>query len=122
MCHNTNVLLANNILLNYTDRYADVLKKYGFPSKTVFSKWKGKDVENFFPTIELYKAWAAYAKGNFGETYVCDSDNAPSQLIKTLSNCDYSADVVDLIVTLNKSLDIAHARSDLAQAFIEGGQ
>lgn len=40
---------------------------------------------------------------------------------KVLNSVEYSADTVDLIVALNKSLDVVHFRSDLASAFIEGG-
>ena len=40
---------------------------------------------------------------------------------KVLDSVEYSADDIDLAVTLNKSLDIVHFRSDLAAAFIEGG-
>ena len=39
-----------------------------------------------------------------------------------LNSVEYSADDIDLAITLNKALDIVHFRSDLAAAFIEGGQ
>ena len=71
--------------------------------------------------MQLYKKWGAYAKGRAGEEYICDSDNGPAPLKKVLSSVEYSADVVDLAVTLNKALDIVHFRSDLAAAFVEGG-
>lgn len=64
--------------MNFTDKSKVILKSLGFPSKHVVSKWSNREIEDFFPIIHLYKAWAAYAKGNFGETYVCDSDNAPA--------------------------------------------
>jgi len=35
------------------------------------------DVEDYFAAREMYNAWASYAKGNAGETYVCDSDTGP---------------------------------------------
>jgi len=39
-----------------------------------------------------------------------------------MSSVEYAADSIDLIVALNKALDVVHFRSDLAAAFIEGGQ
>jgi hypothetical protein len=79
-------------------------------------------LENYYAAIELYKAWGAYAKGNAAEEYVCDSDNGPEALKKVLRDCEYDADEVELIATLNKAVDVVHFRSDLAAAFLEGGQ
>lgn len=126
MCHNTNVLEANNsILLDAFDGspvYGELFKKHGIPALPRHDKWHSKDVEDYLMPLTVYRAWAAYAKGNAGEPYVCDSDNGPEQLKKVLDSVDYSASTVDLVVALNKSLDIVHFRSDLAAAFIEGGQ
>lgn len=88
---------------------------------TRINKWTGHEDTDNYIAVELYKAWAAYAKGRAGEKYVCDSDNAPSDLLKILNSVEYSADDIDLVVTLNKALDVVHFRSDLAAAFIEGG-
>lgn len=137
MCHNTNVLEANNCIVNSLEDVNDgsrlnissmvkvvneAFKKHGFQKFLRNSSWNGTILEDYYAPIQLYKAWAAYAKGNAGEPYVCDSDNGPAQLKKALSSIEYSADTLDLIVALNKSLDIVHFRSDLAAAFIEGGQ
>ena len=86
------------------------------------SEWHGNAIEDYYAPIQLYKVWASYAKGNAGEKYVWDSDNGPADLKKVLNGVEYSADTIDLIVALNKSLDIVHFRSDLAAAFIEGGK
>ena len=87
-----------------------------------WSAWKSKNVKDYMIIIELYKAWAAYGKGNAGELYICDSDNGPEELKKVLKSCEYDADDIELIITLNKAIDIVHFRSDLALAFLEGGQ
>ena len=126
MCHNTNVLEANNSLLldayDGSPLYGDLFKKHGIPALPNHDPWHDKDVEDYLAAVQLYKAWAAYARGNAGEKYVCDSDNGPAQLKKVLNSVEYSADDIDLVVTLNKALDVVHFRSDLAAAFIEGGQ
>lgn len=126
MCHNTNVLEANNSLLldayDGSPLYRDLFKKHRIPALPNHDPWHDRDVEDYLAAAQLYKAWAAYATGNAGEKYVCDSDNGPAQLKKVLNSVEYSADVVDLVVTLNKALDVVHFRSDLAAAFIEGGQ
>ena len=126
MCHNTNVLEANNSLLidAYDDSplYGDLFKKHGIPALPNHDPWHDRVVEDYLAALQVYKAWAAYARGNAGEKYVCDSDNGPAQLKKVLSSVEYSADDIDLAITLNKALDIVHFRSDLAAAFIEGGQ
>ena len=126
MCHNTNVLEANNSLLidAYDDSplYGDLFKKHGIPALPNHDPWHDRVVEDYLAALQVYKAWAAYARGNAGEKYVCDSDNGPAQLKKVLSGVEYSADDIDLAITLNKALDIVHFRSDLAAAFIEGGQ
>lgn len=126
MCHNTNVIEANNKMLldayRGSPKYGSLFEKHGLPKILRHDKWHGRDVEDYLAVTTLYKSWGAYAKGNAGEKWVCDSDNGPEQLKKTLSGVEYSADDIDLIVALNKSLDIVHFRSDLASAFIEGGQ
>lgn len=86
------------------------------------SAWNRTILEDYYAPIQLYKVWASYTKGNAGEKHVCDSENGPAELKKVLNGVEYSADTIDLIVALNKSLDIVHFRSDLAAAFIEGGQ
>lgn len=126
MCHNTNVIEANNALLidayEKSQRFGKLFQKHGLPKTWRYDKWHGKDVEDYLAVTTLYRSWGAYAKGNAGEKWVCDSDNGPAQLKKVLDSVEYSADDIDLAVTLNKSLDIVHFRSDLAAAFIEGGQ
>ena len=137
ICHNTNVLEANNYIVNSLEDANDgsipdiskmvkvvneAFKKHGFQKFLRNSSWNGAILEDYYAPIQLYKVWASYAKGNAGEKYVCDSDNGPAALKKVLNSVEYSADTIDLIVTLNKSLDIVHFRSDLAAAFIEGGQ
>lgn len=125
ICHNTNVLKANNAILldsNFgSQKYGNVFKTNGIDSTTRYSSWKDRDVVDWHIAIELYKAWASYAKGTAGEEYICDSDNGPAEILKILNSVEYSADDIDLIVTLNKALDVVHFRSDLAAAFIEGG-
>lgn len=78
--------------------------------------------KDWFAVCKLYEAWAAYAEGGMGEKYICDSDNGPKPLKEVLNDCEYDADDVQLILTLNKAVDIAHFRSDLTLAFLEGGQ
>ena len=127
VCHNTNVLDANKALsLRYdvtagpSKEAIEAFKHAGIPVIPNYVPGDGV-VTDYFPAAMLYKAWASYARGTVGEKYVCDSDNGPAALRKVLDNVEYSADDVDLIVALNKSLDIVHFRSDLAAAFIEGG-
>ena len=137
ICHNTNVLEANNYIVNSLEDANDgsrldiskmvkvvneAFKKHGFQKFLRNSSWNGSILEDYYAPIQLYKVWASYAKGNAGEKYVCDSDNGPAALKKVLNSVEYSADTIDLIVALNKSLDVVHFRSDLAAAFIEGGQ
>ena len=133
ICHNTNVLEANNYIVNSLNglrldisRIVKVVnkafKKHGFQKFLRNNSWNGTIFEDYYAPIQLYKVWASYAKGNAGEKYVCDSDNGPTDLKKVLNSVEYSADTIDLIVALNKALDIVHFRSDLAAAFIEGGQ
>lgn len=137
ICHNTNVLEANNYIVNSLEDANDgsrldisemvkvvneAFKKHGFQKFLRNSSWNGSILEDYYAPIQLYKVWASYAKGNAGEKYVCDSDNGPVTLKKVLNSVEYSADTIDLIVALNKSLDVVHFRSDLAAAFIEGGQ
>lgn len=126
MCHNTNVMEANNMMLldAYTNsiKYGKLFEKYGIPKTKYYNPWLKCIEENYMAAAQLYKAWGAYAKGTAGEPYVCDSDNGPKPLKKILSSVEYAADDIDLIVALNKALDIVHFRSDLAAAFIEGGQ
>ena len=137
ICHNTNVLEANNYIVNSLEDANDgsrldisrmvkivneAFKKHGFQKFLRNSSWNEAILEDYYAPIQLYKVWASYAKGNAGEKYVCDSDNGPAALKKVLNSVEYSADTIDLIVALNKSLDVVHFRSDLAAAFIEGGQ
>lgn len=126
ICHNTNVLEANNKMLidafQGSRYFGKLFKKHGIPKTKWYNSWYDKTEENYMAAAQLYKAWAAYAKGNAAEPYVCDSDNGPKPLKKILNSVEYSADDLDLIVALNKALDVVHFRSDLAAAFIEGGQ
>ena len=85
-----------------------------------YNDFRGQYVK-YGAVSELYAAWASYATGKYGEIYVCDSHNGPDALLKILNETEYSADTLDLVVMLNKALDVVHARSDLAAAFIEGG-
>ena len=100
----------------------EAFKKYGFQKFLRTSSWNGATFEDFYAPIQLYKKWASYGKGKTGEKFVCDSDNGPADLKKILDSVEYSADDIDLVVALNKALDVVHFRSDLAAAFIEGGQ
>ena len=120
MCHNTNVLSANTELMANPDAFANVFKEHGILELPTYSDFKGKTVQ-YGAIAELYAAWASYSSGKYGEKYVCDSHNGPDALLKVLNSEEYSADTLDLVVMLNKALDIVHARSDLAAAFIEGG-
>ena len=137
ICHNTNVLEANNCIVNSLNNsifrdtpvigkmasYVNAaFKKHGIPTLTRYDSWHMTTFEDYFAAVQLYIVWASYAKGNAGEKYVCDSDNGPADLKKVLNSVEYSADTIDLVVALNKALDVVHFRSDLAAAFIEGGQ
>lgn len=126
VCHNTNVIEANNKMLIDAYNGSPICKKYfqkhDIPALTRYDEWHKQTIEDYFAATQVYKAWASYAKGNAGEEHVCDSDNGPEQLKKVLNSVEYSADTIDLIVALNKALDVVHFRSDLAAAFIEGGQ
>ena len=138
ICHNTNVLEANNLIVNSLDGIKSIknheqisndilnyvefsFKKHGFAKLHRHDFWNDKDVEDYYVAMNLYRAWAAYGKGDAGELYICDSDNGPEPLKKVLRNCEYDADDIELISTLNKAIDIVHFRSDLALAFLEGG-
>jgi len=127
ICHNTNVLEVNGIIvLRYDvthkpEGYEHLFKKHGVPAIPNFSPAENKVIDDYYPAAMLYKAWASYARGVAGEKYVCDSDNGPDALKKILDNVEHAADNVDLVVALNKCLDVVHFRSDLAAAFIEGG-
>lgn len=122
VCHNTNVLEANNEIVNNARQYEASFKRHGIPALMHYDDWEQQWIEDYFAAVQLYKAWASYSKGNAGEPYVCDSDWGPSDLRKRLNATEYSADTIDLIVLLNKCLDVVHFRSDLAAAFIEGGK
>ena len=98
------------------------LEKNSIPKLLRHSDWHKKDVEDYFAALELYKKWGSYANGRAGEKYICDSDNGPEPLKKILNATEYAADDIDLVIMLNKSLDVVHFRSDLAAAFVEGGQ
>lgn len=102
------------------DKFAEFFKKHGVSEVKTTNDFKGKQ-SKYSVAAEVYSAWASYSTGKYGEKYVCDSHNGPAALINVLNETEYSADDVDLAVMLNKALDIVHARSDLAAAFIEGG-
>lgn len=139
MCHNTNVLEANNCIVNGSigkdanlphaskliesmiPHVEKAFENHGIP-KLARREWTCNEdvVEDYFAACGLYIKWAAYAKGFEGA--ICDSDYGPEKLKKVLDSVEYSADDVDLIVALNKALDVVHFRSDLAAAFIEGGK
>ena len=138
VCHNTNVLEANNLIVNSLDgikaiknheqisqifKYVEsAFEKHGLKKMSRYSAWTDKKVEDYYIAVNLYKAWAAYGKGDAGEPYICDSDNGPQLLKNVLRSCEYDADDIELITTLNKAIDVVHFRSDLALAFLEGGQ
>jgi hypothetical protein len=42
-------------------------------------------------------------------------------LKKILNSYPYTSDDLDLVVMLNRAIDVVHARNDLAKAFVEGG-
>lgn len=113
--------------MNLTEKEAYFFKKHGIPAITrriVFGVTDDQvgETTDYLAAVELFKAWASYGKGKAGEQYVCDSDYGPEKLKKVLSEAAYDDDTIDLAVTLNKCLDVVHFRSDLAAAFIEGGQ
>ena len=133
ICHNTNVLEANNnirlmpvgdfptnVECKHPEDVARAFKRHGIPLLARKDPGTGKVIEDYLGPIILYKAWGSYAKGRM-EKYVSDSDNGPEALKKVLNSCEYAADDIDLIVTLNRALDVVHLRCDLAAAFIEGG-
>ena len=122
ICHNTNVLEANNLLVN-DDAFANkTFKKAGLPALLQYNAMDKVFMNNYFPVLRIYEAWASYGRGRAGEEYVCDSDYGPEKLKKVLRDCEYDADEVELIATLNKAVDVVHFRSDLAAAFLEGGE
>lgn len=132
ICHNVNVLDANNrIIHSMTGKYATeadnvVLNAFadnGIPNLWRRDAWSGKDIKDYGAAISLYIYWAAYAKGRAGDEFTCDSDNGPAEVRKVLDGVEYASGDVDLLVALNKALDVVHFRSGLAAAaFIEGGQ
>ena len=105
----------------YVSLVDKVFQKHKLPTTRRHDTWNDKIVEDHKAVMGLYIAWAAYARGG-SEKYVCDSDNGPEPLKEILNSVDYLANDEELIVTLNKALDVVHFRSDLASAFIEGGQ
>lgn len=126
VCHNTNVLEANNMLkldvYKGAPKYGHIFAKYKIPALEHHNVWYDKFEKGYFAAMQMYEAWAAYAKGSAAEQYVCDSDNGPAALKKVLNSVEYAADDIDLAVALNKALDVVHFRSDLALAFIEDGK
>lgn len=127
ICHNTNVLSANNIIMvdgTHTGfkRTRKLFQKHGIPMMSYYSMIFDEVIDGYGPIVDLYKAWASYGKGKAGEKYVCDSDNGPSMLKNILNGVEHDADEIQLITTLNKAVDVVHFRSDLANAFLEGGQ
>lgn len=133
ICHNTNVLEANNnirlmpvgdfptnVECEHPEDVARAFKRHGIPLLARKDPGTGKVIEDYLGPIILYKAWGSYAKGRM-EKYVSDSDNGPEALKKVLNSCEYAADDINLVVTLNRALDVVHLRCDLAAAFIEGG-
>ena len=125
ICHNTNVLEANNyIVLDERIGFkgtSKIFQKYGMPKLKQYSNIFGEYKESYHTVVELYKAWASYASSRL-EPYICDTDNGVIPLKKILNSCEYDADEIELITTLNKAIDVVHLRSDLATAFLEGGQ
>lgn len=121
ICHNANVLEANNLIINGPEGI-DAFKKAGIPKLLQFDALSKYFYQDFHPAFCIYKAWASYGRGRAGEEYVCDSDYGPEKLKKVLRDCEYDADEVELIATLNKAVDVVHFRSDLAAAFLEGGE
>lgn len=124
VCHNTNLLEINRKIVFGSDAYSRVFKKYGIPAVPC----KGYDMTNnivmgYSPAAQLYASWCAFSIGHnrTREKYICDSGNGPALLKKVLNDVEYAVDTIDLVVTLNKCLDVVHFRNDLALAFIEGG-
>lgn len=57
MCHNTNVLEANNSLLldayDGSPLYGDLFKKHGIPALPNHDPWHDKDVEDYLAAVLL---------------------------------------------------------------------
>lgn len=128
ICHNTNVLEANGIIRNsltnnnWVNKYSKHTK-VNIDFRTLINKYLSINASDDIKrelVFMVYAAWASYGKGRF-EKFVCDSDNGPEALKEVLNSCSYDADDIDLITTINRAVDTVHTRSDLANAFIEGG-
>ena len=124
VCHNTNVLEANNTIRRslanvhaskntITIDINSILRKHGIEVGMPEFPWHSA-------IFRTYCAWASFSSGRF-EKFVCDSDNGPTELKKILTSYSYAADDLDLVVMLNRAIDTVHARNDLAAAFVEGG-
>lgn len=121
ICHSTEVLDANTDIC-YPGNTKDwpKIEKIFMKNGIAPSEMKDGKMSWTIPCA-AYRKWAAYARGRMGEPWVCNSDNGPSILRKILQECPYNAGEDELVVTLNRCLDVVHARCDLASAFIEGG-
>jgi len=120
ICHNTNVLEANALLTTGRDveLVTPIFKKYGFAeTKTMM----GYVEDTCYTAMALYAVWAAFASG-INTKYMCRSNSGPDKLKDILRSIPYDASDVDLIVALNRSLDVVHCLNDLSLAFIEGGK
>ena len=103
ICHNTNVLEANNFIVYNTHNYDDndkskacirIFEKHHIPKVKHYDDFNEEWVEDYFIAMQLYCAWASYGKGRAGEQYVCDSDNGPEALKKVLNSIEYDADEI----------------------------
>ena len=129
ICHNINIIEANNILrrvlLSYNNihiqlkkrniniNFDELINRY-FQFDIADEKIKKKLI------FEVYAAWASFGRGTH-EKNVCDSDNAPHMIKKLLNICSYNADDMTFVATINRIIDIVHCRNDLSNAFVEGG-
>ena len=127
ICHNINVLEANAVICGRIDYPSIDIQKMFIKLGFAETPLEYNDSNPYFFTQFIYNNWASYEKNGklrsqFGNGYICDSDTGPSILKEILNSYPYSCDDDDLVVALNKCLDVVHFRGDLASAFIEGGQ
>ena len=94
-----------------------------------FSKWlesKGEDDESLYDFGLCYEYLEdVYDIDNitpqFSNGHYVLSDFATEPLMELASELDECESPEEIVVTLNKILDVTHQRSDIAELFIEGG-
>jgi hypothetical protein len=91
--------------------YDDFVDMYG-------EEWEGKEFEDICEFLDKrgFYDWACLPDGSDGW-----SDYGLEPIFRLIGEYDSNMTGEELLVLINKILDVAHCRGDLASAFIEGG-